>query len=684
MSLHLRHHDRQRSRPWFLASLTLLGLGSMCFAAPSVLAGPGPTLQIEVDARDLPRRLLHSRIHVPCQPGKLGLWYPKWIPGTHAPSGPIQDVAGLRLETTDGKVVPWRRNDSEVFKVECDVPEGVHEIVARLDVICNGPAVEASGHLSYGNNSVGMINWSTCLLYPDGPSCDDIMASLSLRLPRTWRFATALKPESRGSGSDQKAAGDGSTVFKTVSLNDLLDNPLIAGEHLRTIPLEAGKNPPAFMHLVSESPTAVKLGPNVVDLYSRMVREAGALFGACHYPEFHFLVTCSDDLGYHGLEHLACSINGVRERDLMEDARRKGWVANLIPHEYVHSWCGKYRRPAGMCTTDYQTPLKTRLLWVYEGLTEYLGEVLMVRSGLVDPKEYRETLTATIGSLAHQEGRRWRPLDDTAAASYLLRGPSANWHELRRGQDYYFEGALIWLEADAIIRERSEGKKSLDDFCRKFLGANRTDVSVVPYELPEIVKDLHELADFDWETFLDRRVSRPQEALPLEVVGRCGYRLKYATEPPSGSPISRRRGGVSARDSLGLTFSAEGRIEDVVPGMVGDRARLAPGMNVIGVNSKKFSQQRLHDALAESVALRKIELLLLEGEEFRTVVLDYADGPRYLVMVRDESKPDLLADILKPVMGRPATTAPRPAAADSSRTNRERIPRPAGGRQAPE
>ena len=160
-------------------------------------AGSGPTLQIEVDARDLPRRLLHTRIHVPCQPGKLGLWYPKWIPGTHAPSGPIQDVAGLRLETTDGKVVPWRRNDSEVFKVECDVPEGVHEIVARLDVICNGPAVEASGHLSYGNNSVGMINWSTCLLYPDGPSCDDIMASLSLRLPRGWRFATALKAESR-------------------------------------------------------------------------------------------------------------------------------------------------------------------------------------------------------------------------------------------------------------------------------------------------------------------------------------------------------------------------------------------------------------------------------------------------------------------------------------------------------
>ena len=659
-------HDRRAcqtslSHPCLLVSTWLASLVWICLFNPSARAASGPTLQIEVDARDLPRRLLHTRIVVPCQPGKLGLWYPKWIPGTHAPSGPIQDVAGLRVETPEGKPVPWRRDDAEVYRIECDVPDGVREIVAKLDVICNGPAVEASGHLSYGNNSVGMINWSTCLLYPDGPSCDDILAHLSLRLPHGWRFATALATESPRDTQAQKPAGDAPVAFKTVSLTDLVDNPLVAGEHLRTIPLNTGPYPPAFLDLVSESPGAIRLGPNVIDIYSRMVRETGALFGTCHYRDFHFLVTCSDDFGYHGLEHLACSINGVHERDLLDDSRRKGWVANLIPHEYVHSWCGKFRRPAGMCTPDFQTPLKTRLLWVYEGLTEYLGEVLMVRSGLQDPKEYRETLAATIGSLAHTEGRRWRPLEDTAAASHLLRGHSPNWNELRRGQDYYSEGALVWLEADAIIRELSEGKKSLDNFCRKFLGANRTDVSVVPYELPEIVSSLRELADFDWESFFAKRVSQPQDALPLEVVGRCGYRVKYATEPPSGAPISRRGGGVSARDSLGLSFSPGGQIVDVVPGMAGDKAGLAPGMTVIGINSKKFGPQRLLDALADSVALRKIELLLLEGEEFRTVVLDYADGPRYLVLVRDESKPDVLAEILKPLTSRPTSAAAPPA-----------------------
>ncbi len=554
-------HDRRtskrlQSRRRLLVSISLVSLAWICLATPSAQAASGPTLQIEVDARDLPRRLLHTRIVVPCQSGsKLGLWYPKWIPGTHGPSGQIQDVAGLRFETLGGKTIPWRRDDREVYRVECDIPDGVREVVARLDVICNAPAVEASGHLSYGNNSVGMINWNTCLLYPDGPACDDIMAHLSLRLPRGWRFATALATETPRDAQAPKPAGEAPVAFKTVPLTDLIDNPLIAGDHLRSIPLSTGPYPPAFLDLVSESPGALRLGPNVIDIFSRMVREAGALFGTCHYPDFHILVTCSDDFGYHGLEHLACSVNGVHERDLLDDTRRKGWVANLIPHEYVHSWCGKYRRPAGMCTPDFQTPLKTRLLWVYEGLTEYLGEVLMVRCGLEDVKEYSETLAATIGSLAHTEGRRWRPLEDTAAASHLLRGHSPNWNELRRGQDYYSEGALVWLEADAIIREQSEGKKSLDDFCRKFLGTNRADVSVVPYELPEIVSALRELADFDWESFFAKRVSQPQEALPLDVVGRCGYRLKYATEPPSGSPISRHRGGVSAAirwDSLSV------------------------------------------------------------------------------------------------------------------------------------
>ncbi len=466
----------------------------------------------------------------------------------------------------------------------------------------------------------------------------------SLRLPPHWKFATALRTET---------AKEGEATFQTVSLTDLVDCPLVAGEHKRTIRLDTGPYPPAFLDLVSESRSAPEIGPRIIDIYSRVVREASALFGTCHYPEYHFLVTCSEELGYLGLEHLASSINGVHTQDLKSSAGPTGWVANLLPHEYVHSWCGKFRRPAGMCTSDFHTPQKTRLLWVYEGLGEYLGEILQVRSGLIDPRQYRASLAATIDSLSHREGRRWRSLEDTAVASQFLRGGSPNWNELRREQDYYFEGMLVWLEADAIIRERSSGKKSLDDFCRKFLGANASTAKVVPYELPEILSILRELADFDWETFLTRRVMQPQDALRLDVVSRCGYRVKYTAAPAGPGPAAggwqSRGGSFSALDSLGLSFSDDGQVLDVVPRMVGDQAGLAPGMKVIGINQKTFSRQGLNDALVESVKKQKIELLLTDGDQFRTVVLDYAGGPRYFELVRDGSKPDLLAEILKPL-----------------------------------
>jgi predicted metalloprotease with PDZ domain len=626
----------------------------------AAIAAAGPTLRLELDARDLPRRLMHSRIEVPCRPGKLALWYPKWVPGTHSPCGPIQDVAGLRIETPDGKPLPWRRDETDVYRVECEVPPGTETVVVRLDTICSAAAVAAAGYLTFGNESVGVINWATCLMYPEGPSADDTRVDATVRLPNSWTLACALETEKEAGA----AAPNQPVRFRTVSLTKLVDNPFIAGEHVRRIALDTGPYPPAYLDIASESAAAMEVPANVVGIYSRVVKQAGALFGTCHYPSFHFLVTCSDDLGYLGLEHLECSINGVREGDLLDAGRLRGWVGMLLPHEYIHSWCGKFRRPAGMCTPDFQTPQKTRLLWVYEGLTSYLHGLLMVRSGMIDQPEYRRTLAATIGTLAHQEGRRWRSLEDTAVASHLLRDGGQSWHQLRRGQDYYDEGSLIWLEADAIIREKSGGKHSLDEFCRKFLGHEPTDAHVVPYELADVVRTLGEVCEYDWERFLRDRTEKPLDSLPLDVVGRCGYQIRYSTRAPgSMAGFSRRGGGgASARDSLGLSFDAEGKISDVVPGMIGDEAGLGPGMKVIGVNGRVFNAQRLHEALTESVQRHKIEFLLIEGDRFKTVTLDYSGGPRYLELVRDPSKPDRLAEILKPVAIEPPAKAAAAAA----------------------
>jgi predicted metalloprotease with PDZ domain len=616
--------------------------------ASTRLRAEGPTMQVEVDARDLARRLLHADIRIPCHAGPLSLWYPKWIPGCHGADGPLQNVGGFRLETADGKLIPWKRDDVELFCVHCDVPPGANEVRVRLDYICNEPAVLAAGYLSYGNTSVGVLNWNTCLVYPEGPTAQQTRVQLRLRLPAHWQYATALK----------SAATNDSITFHPVSLEELIDSPLIAGLHLRTIALDT--TPKTFLHVASESPGALQLDAKIIDIYRRVVNEAHALFGRAHYPEFHFLITCSDDLGYLGLEHTTSSLNGVRERDLLDGNRRKGWVANLIPHEYVHAWCGKYRRPAAMCTPNFHTPQKTRLLWVYEGLTEYLGEVLMVRSGLIATSEYREMLAAQFGALMRRRGRNWRPLEDTAVASPILRAGSANWNDLRRSQDYYPEGALVWLEADAIIRDLSHGKHSLDEFCKKFLGqigseAHEAVYEVVPYDLPEIVKELKQFADYDWDTFFARRVTATQRDLPLDVVGSCGYRLGYTTKSPAYLDYLQQRGGgdlLSARDSLGLTFHGDGRIADVAPGMPGDKSGLAPGMRVLGVNSKKFSRERLDDALSDSVARRNVEFLLSDGEDFRTIRVEYADGLRYLDLVRNPEHSDILGEILQPAASR--------------------------------
>ncbi|MBI4328051.1 MAG: M61 family metallopeptidase [Chloroflexi bacterium] len=598
------------------------------------------TLRLEVDAREISRQLLHARQEIPAPPGPLALWYPKWVPGTHAPGGPVQNIAGLRLETPEGKPIPWRRDEAEPYRIACTVPDGANRVVVRLDYICNQPSVNSVGVDSFGNAQLGVIDWNTCLLYPEGVSIDDLRVSARLLLPHKWRFGTALK-------AAQEA--DGSVEFKTETLRDFIDCPLICGEHFRTIDLKVKDLPPTFLHLTSESPAAIQLEDPVVEKYRRVVSEAGALFGGAHFNEYHFLVVCSDQVGHMGVEHLSSSMNGVGERDLIDDKKRKGWVANLLPHEFVHSWCGKHRRPAEMVTANFHTPERTKLLWVYEGLTEYLGEVLMVRSGLVATNDYLPWLANKIDDLMRTEGRRWRSLEDTATASHLLRARSRSWESLRRSQDYYHEGLLLWLEADAIIRQESDGRRSLDDFCKKFMGPGRPE-KIAPYEQADVVKTLQELAHYDWDKFIHDRVDVPQEALPLEVVGRCGYRLQYAAKPSQFLEDEERdRKVVYAVDSLGLTLAEDGKIVSVVPGMAGDKAGLAPGRMVQGVNGRKFSSQRVKDAIADSVSRRAIEFLVLEGDTFRTITVNYADGPKYLELVRDSSKPDLLMDILKPV-----------------------------------
>jgi len=620
--------------------LLLLLAASTAFAAPL-------EIKVDVDARELSRSLLHARIELPAKPGDFVIWYPKWIPGVHAPAGPVQNLAGLRFESATGETIEWKRDDEEMNRFHLKVPAGADRVIARLDYICNQPSVNSSGVDSFGNSKIGVINWNTVLLYPEGVSIDEATAAARLTLPAGWKHGTSLVA----------AKTEGAvTTFQPLTLRRFVDSPLITGENFRSLDLASKatppNSPPGFLHLTSEAASAIAIDDKLIAQYRKLYAESLTLFGGARFESYHFLVVCSDVLPRNGLEHLASSFNAVGERELVDEKKRKSWPAYLLPHELVHAWCGKFRRPAAMISTNFHQPERTALLWVYEGLTQYLGEVLTVRSGLLTPEEHLPAFAVKLDFLMRQRGRRWRALEDTAVASWLNRAHSASWSALRRGQDYYDEGLVVWMEADALIREKSGGKLSLDDFCKKFFAADREKMPVVVgFDLQEITGILRGLVEEDWEKFFAERISKPREELGLDFLPKTlGYRLQYGAKPSEYLvERERERKQVSAAASLGFSAAEDGKLGAIVPDSPADKAALAPGMIIAGVNGRKFSGQRLKDAISDSVTARKVDLLVLDGDVYRTLSIAYQDGPKYLELARTPEHADTLGAILKAV-----------------------------------
>ncbi len=492
-----------------------LGLLAGLFFASSALRA-AELVELEVDARELPRKLLHSKMTFPVSAGETSFWYPKWIPGIHAPRGPVENIAGLRFESPDGDTVKWKRDEIERYQFHVVVPDGARELVAELDYISNQPNSNSGGVDSYGNAFIGSINLNTCVLYPDGGSQNDIKYRLKLRLPTGWKQASAL---------EVVGSADGWIEFKPVTLEVLVDSPVICGEFLRTVAFTPDSFPKINYHLNSESAAALQLDDRKLKLFETMATQAARLFKTAPFEEYHFLVNASDELPGMGLEHSASSLNGVPEQTFKDDKKWQIYI-DVLPHEMAHAWCGKWRRPAGMVTANFHDPKQTGGLWVYEGLDQYLGHLLFVRSGFITPEQSSEVLARTISRLQNQKGRQWRPLKDTAVDSWHLRGGSESWNNLRRGQDYYNEGMLIWMEADAIIRRATDGQKSLDDFVATFFKHTEGDGLVKPYDRPEIISELNELVEFDWTGFFDERVSSTQNELPLTGVSGIGSNMR--------------------------------------------------------------------------------------------------------------------------------------------------------------
>jgi len=629
----------------------LLAAGSLLVAL-GVASGPlraaaPATAEIEVDAREAPRGIMSAHLALPVGEGPLTLVYPKWLPGRHSPAGPLTSLGGPRF-TAGGRPLPWRRDPFDLNAFHLDIPAGTAQLGVDLEIL-TAPApdgvVQGLETPRTATESLLILEWNQLLLYPAGTRSDDLNYQAAVRLPPGWKFAAAL---------DVVSADAGRVQFAPVSLTTLVDSTLLAGRYFRDVAL--GGTPAVTLHLAADTPVALNMNAETAAHYRRLVREAAALFGATHYNRYEFLWALTDQIMPDGLEHHESSDDRSPLRALLDDPIRRA-EANLLPHEYVHSWNGKYRRPRGIATANYQDPMVDEMLWVYEGLTEYLGDVLAARSGLLTEEEFRSELAHDAAAMQSHSAREWRSLQETTDAAPLLYYQSRNWAaRLRRQEDFYQESALLWLEADALIRRESKGRKSLDDFCRLFYGAPSTPPKLVPYDFEVLVKALGAVQAYDWSGFWTERLNRLRAAAPLEGLQLAGWRLAL-TDAPSVMHTAHEADDkdLDLRYSLGFYVDDDrATIGDVVPRSPADAAGAAPGSHIIALNGYKWSRELLHDTLGAPAAPSATITLLIEKDDmFKTLELKYSGGERYPNLLREPGAPDVLSQIARPLAGAP-------------------------------
>jgi predicted metalloprotease with PDZ domain len=619
----------------------------LLLTASAAPAATPPPLELTVDATDAPRGVFHARLVIPAAPGELTLAYPKWIQGEHAPSGPVMQVAGFTVAAR-GKALAWRRDPLDMFLVRVTVPAGASEVEVQLDYLSPPEAINGLGYGETQNATPHLliVDWHDLLVYPLGAGTMDIPVRAALRLPAGWQHDTALAPEGKA-GKDDK---DGLLTFAPVSVYTLIDSPVLAGDLFQTFEL-GSPEAPLRLSLAADRRSALVVPAERLTAYRRVSVEALALFGARHYGSYRWLLALSDAVDHNGLEHHESSDDRGPAAMFSDEAElvRQG---SLLPHEYVHSWNGKYRRPAGLATRDSQQPLDTSLLWVYEGLTRYLGDLLLTsRSGIRTPEMSREYLAWVAANQDHNRpGRSWRPLADTAVSAQILSGLPNAWTAYRRPLDYYDESGLIWLEADTLIRQKSGGKRSLDDFCRLFFGGATTAPAVVPYTGDDVYAALGQIVPYDWKGFFSERVYAVQPRAPLGGIEGAGWKLVYTDQPNAYQTLRARSSKlIDESFSLGVWLKDDGTIDDIAVGAPAWEAGLGPGMRIVAVDGRAWTPAVLSEQIQAAKGAREpIEIAVQQGDLLRTFKVGYHDGERYPHLERDTSRPDLLALILAP------------------------------------
>ncbi len=602
---------------------------------PEDVAWPG-TLTLNVDATDLNHRVFKVRETIPVsQTGPMTLFFPEWLPGNHGPVGPVSSLGGL-IFTANGQRVEWVRDTLNTYAYHVDVPPGTTELVAEFQRL--SPLNDGQGRVEITPEMLN-IQWEKMILYPAGHYSRNITFVPSITLPAGWKLGTALETAS---------TADASTTFKPVNLEVLVDSPIFAGLHYRQVDLDPGGRSPVRMNLVADSAAGLAATDDQISLLRSLVDQADHLYGARHFDHYDFLVAATDRLGGIGLEHHRSSENSVDPAFFTEYDTKLG-DRDLLPHEYTHSWNGKWRRPADQLVPNLNTPLQNSLLWVYEGQTQYWGKVLAARSGLHDRQQALDALALVAATYDNRVGREWRALQDTTNDPIISQRRPAPFGSWQRSEDYYEEGQLIWLDADTLIRERTGGRKSLDDFAKAFFGVQDGNYDATPYTFDLVVQTLNGVVENDWATFLRTRLDGHGPGAPLDGLTRGGWRLVYTDTPTDyQKTLYAEYERNDFTYSLGLSITADGTVAGVQWNGHAFQQGLATGTQIIAVNGEATSPKVLADAItAAKGTTSPIELIVKQGDRFRTVSINYHDGLRYPRLERIAGTPDRLSDIFE-------------------------------------
>jgi predicted metalloprotease with PDZ domain len=607
-------------------------------AAPRDVAFPG-VIEVSVDATDSARRIFRVHETVPVPAGSdLVLLYPKWLPGAHAPEGPLDRLAGL-VVSAGGRPMEWTRDVVDAYAFHVAVPAGTKAVDLEFEYL--SPVSHAVGPTEVTPNLL-VLDWNAVVLYPAGYFARRIPIDVRLTLPIGWSPGTALEIAS---------AEPPVTTFRQVSLETLIDSPVRAGRYLERYDLATGDATPVHLDLLAERPDLVAIKPQVFEPLRALVQQAYRLFGSRHYDHYDFLVSLSDTIGWDTtLEHHRSAEYGEPAADFADWDKTAGY-RDVIAHEYVHSWNGKFRRPADLWTPNFNVPMRDSLLWVYEGGTEYWGKVLTARAGLWTRQQALDAFAMMIAALQQTKGRSWRALQDTTNDEIINPRHPISWRSWQRFEDYYQEGALIWLDADTLIRERSKGARSLDDFARAFFGVDDGSYTPVVYTFEDVVKALNAIEPYEWATFLRTRLDGHPAGPPLDGLRRGGYKLVF-TETPSeywtGVETTRTR-KTDLSYSLGLAVDKEGVVASVTWDSPAFEAGLTAGTRLVAVNGIAFDPDKLREAITLAKGQSApIELLVRDDDRFRQARVDYHGGLRYPHLERDPSQPARLDGILAP------------------------------------